>query len=72
LGIKSIEIIKFAQIANGLLLPFIAGFLIWIMNQSSILGVHKNSWKQNSISIIILVITIFLGAKTILKVTEIL
>ena len=42
LGIKPIEIIKFAQVANGILLPIIAGFLIWIMNKESILGRFKN------------------------------
>ncbi len=71
-GIKSIEIIKFAQVANGILLPVIAGFLIWIMNKHSVLGDYKNSLKQNIISIIILAITIFLGAKSILKVFELL
>lgn len=71
-GIKSIEIIKFAQVANGVLLPVIAGFLIWIMNKRSVLGDCKNSLKQNVISIIILTITIFLGGKSILKVFELL
>ena len=69
-GIKSIEIIKFAQVANGILLPVIAGFLLWIVNKTSVLGVYKNSLKQNVISVIILVITIFLGLKSILKVFE--
>jgi Mn2+/Fe2+ NRAMP family transporter len=71
-GFKSIEIIKFAQVANGLLLPLIAGFLIWIMNKSSILGRFKNSWLQNVISILILIITIFLGLKSILNVFDLL
>jgi len=71
-GIKSIEIIKFAQVANGILLPVIAGFLIWIMNKHSVLGDYKNSMRQNIISIIMLAITIFLGAKSILKVFELL
>ena len=71
-GIKSIEIIKFAQVANGILLPVIAGFLIWIMNKYSVLGTYKNTLRQNIISIIILVITIFLGAKSIMKVFELL
>mgnify|MGYP000998479080 CR=1 FL=1 len=69
-GIKSIEIIKFAQVANGILLPVIAGFLFWIVNKTSVLGVYKNSLRQNIISVIILVITIFLGLKSILKVFE--
>ncbi len=71
-GIKSIEIIKFAQVANGILLPVIAGFLIWIMNKHSVLGSYKNTFKQNVISLIILAIAIFLGVKSILKVFELL
>lgn len=67
-GFKSIEIIKFAQVANGLLLPIIAGFLLWIMNKSSVLGKYKNSLIQNIIGFVILGIAIFLGAKSILKV----
>ena len=68
IGFKSIEIIKFAQIANGLLLPIIAGFLLWIMNKSSVLGTYKNSKLQNVLGFVILVITIFLGVKGILSV----
>ncbi|HEX9825876.1 MAG TPA: Nramp family divalent metal transporter [Flavobacteriaceae bacterium] len=72
IGFKSIEIIKFAQVANGLLLPLIAGFLIWIMNKSSILGSHKNSLLQNVLSIVILAVTVFLGLKSILNVFNLL
>ena len=72
LGIKSIEIIKFAQVANGILLPIIAGFLLWIMNKSSILGKHRNSVIQNIFGFAILAITIFLGLKSILKVFNLL
>ncbi|MCB0463116.1 MAG: Nramp family divalent metal transporter [Flavobacteriaceae bacterium] len=71
-GIKSIEIIKFAQVANGILLPVIAGFLIWIMNKQSVLGNYKNTLRQNVISLIILAVAIFLGVKSILKVFELL
>ncbi|SHH47118.1 Nramp family divalent metal transporter [Winogradskyella jejuensis] len=67
-GFKSIEIIKFAQVANGLLLPVIAGVLLWVMNKSNILGSHRNSSLQNVLGFVILGITIFLGAKTILSV----
>jgi NRAMP (natural resistance-associated macrophage protein)-like metal ion transporter len=70
LGIKSIEIIKFAQVANGILLPIIAGFLLWIMNKKSLLGKFKNTKLQNAIGFIILAITIFLGLKSIFKVFD--
>ena len=68
IGIKPIEIIKFAQVANGMLLPVIAGILLWIMNKKNILGNYVNSKFQNILGFIILVIAVFLGAKGILKV----
>ena len=72
LGIKPIEIIKFAQIANGILLPIIAGFLLWIINKSSILGNYTNSISQNIFGLLIFVITILLGLKSILTVFNLL
>ncbi len=70
LGIKSIEIIQFAQITNGMLLPIIAGFLLWVMNQKKILGAFTNSWKQNIWGIFILFVAIFLGYIGIWKVID--
>jgi NRAMP (natural resistance-associated macrophage protein)-like metal ion transporter len=72
IGFKSIEIIKFAQIANGLLLPLIAGFLLWVMNKSSILGTYKNSLIQNVFGFLVFGIALFLGLKSILKVFDLL
>ncbi len=69
-GIKSIEIIKFAQVTNGILLPIIAGFLIWVMNKKSILGMHVNNVKQNIFGIIILGISILLSLATLNKVFQ--
>jgi NRAMP (natural resistance-associated macrophage protein)-like metal ion transporter len=71
-GFKSIEIIKFAQVANGLLLPVIAGFLLWIMNKRAILGISKNSLVQNVFGFVIFGIALFLGVKSILKVFNLL
>lgn len=70
IGFKAIEIITFAQITNGLLLPIIAVFLLWIMNKYSILGNHRNNVFQNLIGFIIVGIAVFLGVKSILKVLE--
>ncbi|NNL79041.1 MAG: Nramp family divalent metal transporter [Flavobacteriaceae bacterium] len=69
-GFKSIDIIKFAQVANGILLPVTAAFLLWIVNRKQVMNVHKNSLKQNVLALIILGITVFLGIKSILKVFE--
>jgi len=68
LGIKPIEIIKFAQVANGMLLPVIAGVLLWIMNKKSVLGSYVNSKTQNVLGMVIVIATVFLGLKGILKV----
>ncbi|OIQ36027.1 MAG: manganese transporter [Bacteroidetes bacterium MedPE-SWsnd-G1] len=67
-----IEIIKFAQIANGILLPLIAMLILWIVNKSSVLGTYINGWFQNILSVLIILITIVLGLKSILKVIELL
>lgn len=68
LGIKPIDIIKFAQVANGILLPVIAGFLIWIVNKESVLGNFKNTIMQNIFGFLILGISILLSLATLNKV----
>ncbi|WP_298246569.1 Nramp family divalent metal transporter [uncultured Christiangramia sp.] len=70
LGIKPVEIIQFAQVANGIALPVIAIFLLWIVNQESILGKFRNSAFQNIIGILVIALAIFLGAKSIYTVIQ--
>ncbi len=67
-GIKPIEIIKFAQITNGILLPIIAIFLVWVVNRQSVLGNYKNNLFQNILGILIIIITLILAIKTIITV----
>lgn len=67
-GIKPIEVIKFAQIANGILLPAIAVFLLWVVNRPSVMGKYKNTLLQNIFGFIIIALAIVLGAKSIFKV----
>ncbi len=67
-GYTPIEIIKFAQVANGILLPLIAVFLLWVVNKSSVMGKYKNTKIQNIIGLIIIVLAIVLGIKSIFKV----
>ena len=71
LNVSSIEIIKFAQVANGILLPTITFFLILIANNNNVLGKYVNNWKHNLVSCFILLITLILGIKSIIKVFEI-
>lgn len=67
-GLKPIKVITFAQVANGLLLPIIAVLIIWIVNKTSLLGRYKNTAWQNGIAVAIVLITILLGVKGILRV----
>ncbi len=71
-GIKSIVIIQFAQVANGVLLPIVAIFLLWVMNQKKILGNFTNSKLQNVLGFLIVFVTCFLGFRGIWKVLIIL
>ncbi|RIV33019.1 divalent metal cation transporter [Flagellimonas lutimaris] len=70
--IKPIEVIQFAQVANGILLPVMALLLLWIVNKKSVMGENKNTVLQNAFGIAIVVFAIFLGAKSIFKVVGLL
>ena len=61
LGIKPLLAILFAQAANGLLLPIIAIFLIWVMNQSKLLGEFKNGLMSNLIGGLVVLFVSLLG-----------
>ncbi len=67
LNYKPVEIIFVAQIANGLLLPIIAFFLIKLANDSALLGRHVNGWRGNLAGAIILLVTSMLGIRLIAR-----
>jgi len=66
LGFKPTNVILFAQVANGLLLPIIASFLLWVMNDKELLGKYVNTRYANFFGGIILLVTIVLGLKGII------
>lgn len=70
LKLQPIEVIKFAQVANGILLPIIAIFLLWIVNKNSVLGKYRNTLLQNVLGYLIIAITILLGARSIYTVLQ--
>ena len=72
LGFKPTLVIMFAQFANGLLLPIIASFLLWIMNDHRIMGDHYNNTWTNIMGVLVILITVMLGLKSILNATSIL
>ncbi|MEQ8473661.1 MAG: Nramp family divalent metal transporter [Marinoscillum sp.] len=65
IGFKPIEIIKFAQVTNGLLLPIIAGLLLWLCSRPGMLGVHRNHPYQTLLGLLIVIVALLLGIKSI-------
>lgn len=61
-----IIIIKLAQFINGLFLPLISVFLLWAINQKEIMGNYVNSISYNLLGIIIIMISILIGLKSLL------
>jgi len=60
-GSAPIEIIKFAQIANGILLPIVAITLFILSRNKSLLGELANTKGQNILGIILVLFTLILG-----------
>lgn len=66
LGFRPIQVILWAQVANGILLPVIAVFLLWVMNDKKLMGKYINSGLQNIAGFLIVLLTLSLGLKSIL------
>jgi len=67
LGFNPLTVILTAQVANGILLPAVAIFLLIAMNRRSLLGTHVNTPVQNVLGGFVLLVTIGLGARLILR-----
>ena len=67
-GFKPIQAIVFAQITNGILLPIIAVYLLWVMNSKAILGEYKNKRRTNIVGGIVVLIAIGLGLRSVFAV----
>jgi len=65
LGYKPVAIIWFAQVANGILLPIVTIFLLWIMN-TSVLGKYKNNIWQNILGLIVVLVSLLLSGRSLL------
>ncbi len=60
-GARPLHAIMLAQAANGLLLPVIAVFLMWVMNRRALLGEARNGWLANIGGVVVTGFSIFLG-----------
>ncbi|WP_375577809.1 Nramp family divalent metal transporter [Marivirga tractuosa] len=65
LGFRPTALILFAQVANGLLLPILAVYLLWIVNDRALMGNHVNSKLINVIGVVVIIVTLLLGLKSI-------
>ena len=61
-GTKPLQAILFAQATNALLLPFLALFLFYVVNNSRLMGSHKNTITINLIALIIIMAVILLSS----------
>lgn len=64
-GIRPVEAIVFAQVANGLLLPAIAIFLLLAVNDERWMGSHRNRLLSNVAGGIVVLVSIGLGVRAI-------
>lgn len=68
LGIRPVQLITIAQLANGILLPLLSGYVIWLVNKKSIMGDFKNTIFMNVLSLMVWLITLLLGVLSVMKV----
>ncbi|MEH6715739.1 Nramp family divalent metal transporter [Parasphingorhabdus flavimaris] len=66
-GYRPVELIFVAQIANGLLLPVVALFLLKLANDRNLLGQYANGLKANILGVAILLVTTGLGFRLIAR-----
>ncbi len=67
-GFKPLEAILFAQVANGILLPVIALYLLVVMNSRKIMGDNVNTLLSNILGGIVVLTAMVLGLRSILHV----
>ena len=64
-GVRPIPAIVFAQAANGLLLPLIAAFLLWVMNDRALLGRATNGPLANVLGGLVVILSAILGVRAV-------
>lgn len=56
LGLDPVAVIIFAQAANGLLLPIVTTYLVWLVNQKAVMGNYTNSKLVNLLTLPVLLL----------------
>jgi len=65
-GVKPLEVIVFAQAANGILLPLVAVFLLLVMNNRRIMGSYVNGRLSNILGLLVVLTALALGLRSLL------
>jgi NRAMP (natural resistance-associated macrophage protein)-like metal ion transporter len=68
LGTRPISAIVFAQAANGLLLPVVACYLLYVMNSPRLLGDYRNRWASNLVGGAVVLVVAGLGLSRLVQV----
>ncbi|MGB5383684.1 MAG: Nramp family divalent metal transporter [Lutimonas sp.] len=64
-NLERVLVIKFAQITNAILLPFVAIYLLYISNSKKILAKFTNSLFTNILGVIVILFTLILSIRTL-------
>lgn len=67
LGLRPVNLILIAQVANGILLPVVAIFLIVTMNRRSILGDHVNGVWANLLGATVVLVAAGFGIRLVMR-----
>lgn len=68
LGLQPVEAILFAQAANGILLPVIAIYLLWVMNSKGVMAGFANKATSNVLGGLVVLIALGLGLRSLMHV----
>lgn len=68
IGLRPVPAILFSQAANGILLPVVALFLLFIMNSRRILDDSVNSFRSNLLASVVILIAFILGLRGLLRI----
>jgi Mn2+/Fe2+ NRAMP family transporter len=67
-GVRPVPVILVAQAANGLLLPWVAVFLLLAVNDRRLMGPEAlNGWFSNAAMALVVAVTLMLGAGNLLR-----
>jgi Mn2+/Fe2+ NRAMP family transporter len=64
-GFSPIGVIQFAQVANGILLPLLAGVLWWLTSSERIMGDHANSQWVRLLGGGVVFVTVLIAARSL-------